>query len=134
MKKAGILHPQLARALAELGHGDFLVIADAGLPIPLGVERVDLAFAAGKPGFIDVLEAVLGEMEVERAVLASELETASGGLYPQVRGRLEDLSKARLEFVLHEDFKALTARARVAVRTGEFTPYANVILESGVVF
>lgn len=136
MKKSGILHPQLARALAELGHGDFLVIADAGLPIPMGVERIDLAFAAGKPGFMEVLEAVLSEMEVERAILATEIKTVTlEAFFGEVKVQLEGLSKLKkLEFVPHQDFKALTKAARAIVRTGEFTPYANVILVSGVVF
>jgi D-ribose pyranase len=34
----------------------------------------------------------------------------------------------------HEEFKARTAAARAVVRTGEFTPYANVILIAGVTF
>ena len=44
MLKTGILHPQLARVLAELRHRDTIIIGDAGLPIPKGVERVDLTF------------------------------------------------------------------------------------------
>jgi D-ribose pyranase len=32
-----------------MGHGDALCVADAGLPIPNGVPRIDLAFAPGSP-------------------------------------------------------------------------------------
>ena len=66
MKRGGLLNPELARAVASLGHGDLIVLADAGLPTPRAVERIDLAFAPGKPSLLDVLEAVLAEMEVER--------------------------------------------------------------------
>ncbi|MER3483992.1 MAG: D-ribose pyranase [Meiothermus sp.] len=138
MKRSGILHPQLARVLAELGHGDFLVVADAGLPVPINVQRIDLAFAAGKPRFVEVLDAVLGEMEVERVILAAEIRAAAPRVFfDEVWRRLEGLPKVMIkghEFVPHEEFKALTHRARAVVRTGEFTPYANVILVSGVVF
>ena len=43
MKKNGILNPQLNRVISEMGHRDMLIIADAGLPIPKEVERIDLA-------------------------------------------------------------------------------------------
>ena len=51
MKKSGILHPELARVIASLGHGDGLCIADAGLPVPAGVLRIDLALGPGLPPF-----------------------------------------------------------------------------------
>ena len=36
MKKSGVLHNELAQIIASLGHGDLLVIGDAGLPVPQG--------------------------------------------------------------------------------------------------
>lgn len=141
MKKGYILHPALSRVIAELGHGDMVVIADAGLPIPQGVERIDLAYAAGQPAFTDVLVAVLNEMEVERAILANEFKTVTAGKYASfvsgVVETLESQSKVAangLEYLSHEEFKQLTRGAKAVVRTGEFTPYANVILVAGVVF
>jgi D-ribose pyranase len=137
MKRGTILHPELSRVVASLGHGDALVIADAGLPIPLGVARIDLAFSPGKPAFMDVLEAVLAEMEVERATLAAELRTASPDFHERLHGRLASLPKVRqrgVDLVPHEELKRLSRGAAAVVRTGEFTPYANVVLFSGVVF
>ena len=138
MKRGTILHPELSRAVASLGHGDALVIADAGLPIPPGIERIDLAFAPGKPTFMDVLEAVLAEMEVERAVVAAEIETVTpAAFWRPLQERLRSLPKVSrrgVELVPHEELKRLTRAARAVVRTGEFTPYANAILYSGVVF
>ncbi len=131
MKKPGILNPQLSRVIAELGHTDALVIADAGLPIPAGVERIDLALTGGIPAFMDVLKAVLGEMQVERAVIAHEMQIKSSHLYAQIGTLMKDCPIGE---VPHEEFKLLTARSRAIVRTGEFTPYANIILYSGVVF
>ena len=131
MKKQGILNPQLLRVIAELGHTDALVIADAGLPIPSGVERIDLALVGGTPSFLDVLNAILGEMQVERAVIAQEMQTKSSQLYSHIGATLKNCP---IDEVPHEEFKRLTARSRAIVRTGEFTPYANIILYSGVVF
>ena len=131
MKKQGILNAQLSRVIAELGHTDALVIADAGLPIPADVERIDLALTGGIPSFMDVLNAVLGEMQVERAVIAQEMQTKSSQLYSQIGTTVKN---SPIGEVPHEEFKRLTAQARAIVRTGEFTPYANIILYSGVVF
>ena len=68
MLKSGIFHPQLNRVLSELRHKDMLVIGDAGLPIPKGVERVDLGWKAGSPGY---LEDVYKRQGVQKAFLAA---------------------------------------------------------------
>ena len=81
MRKHGLLHPQLSRILSELGHGQFIVIADAGLPIPVGVERVDLALTAGVPGLLEVLRAVCAELCLEEAMFASEITTRSADIH-----------------------------------------------------
>ncbi len=130
MKRGGILHPLLAKTVAEMGHGDLLVLADAGLPIPPGVQRIDLAYAPGRPGLLEVLEVVLGELAVEAAVVASELKERS----PSFHAQLLSLLPVAPGYVSHEELKALLSGARAVVRTGEFTPYANVVLRAGVVF
>jgi D-ribose pyranase len=131
MKKNGLLHPELARCIAALGHGDMVVIGDAGLPVPPGPQRIDLAVRAGLPGLEDVLAAVLGEMQVESTWLAQETLDRAGGACPAWYSRHLALTPRTLT---HEDFKRLTQQARVVVRTGECTPYANVILVAGVTF
>jgi len=134
MKKGGILHPLLAQAVASLGHGDLLVVADAGLPIPQGPLRIDLAYAPGKPPFLDVVRAILREVQIEGVVLAQEMKEKSPELHHELAQILEGSVAAEAIYVPHERFKELTAEAKAVVRTGEFTPYANVILRAGVVF
>jgi D-ribose pyranase len=134
MKKGGILHPLLAQAVASLGHGDLLVVADAGLPIPQGPLRIDLAYAPGKPPFLDVVRAILHEVQIEGVVLAQEMKEKSPELYHKLAQILEGSVASEAIYVPHERFKELTAEAKAVVRTGEFTPYANVILRAGVVF
>ncbi|MDA7425771.1 D-ribose pyranase [Thalassococcus lentus] len=125
MKKHGILQRELAGLIAALGHGDSLVIGDSGLPVPKGVPCIDLAVTVGTPAIWPVLDAVLGEMVTERAVIASEAEgpVASG---------FED--RLQCERVSHETLKRLCGDARAVVRTGEATPYANIVLYAGVAF
>ena len=131
MKKTGLLNQPLSAAIAGLGHLDTLVVADAGLPIPPETSRIDLAVSAGVPPFLDVLRAVLGEMQIQSAIVATELDEHSPVMHAAL---LELLGGVPVEAVSHEQFKRLTASARAVVRTGEFTPYANVILVSGVLF
>jgi D-ribose pyranase len=131
VKRSPLLHAELSHVIASLGHGDMLVLGDAGLPIPDGPRRIDLAVARGVPLLNDVLQAVLSEMQVEGIVVADE---ALGGdtkklpdWYPQSLG-------IEPQTVSHEEFKRRTAKARAMVRTGECTPYANIILVAGVKF
>jgi D-ribose pyranase len=131
VKKTPLLHAALSQAIAELGHGDLLVIADAGLPHPPGPLFIDLALTRGVASFESVLHAVLSEMQVEGAWLARETDGRSPHIAALVEAALPGVAPARLA---HDELKTLTARARCFVRTGEFTPYANVILVAGVVF
>ncbi len=131
MKKTGLLNQPLSSVIAGLGHLDTLVIGDAGLPIPAGPARIDLAVSQGIPAFLDVLRAVLGEMQVQGAIVADELAAASPEMDRALRAALGDIPVTTMP---HEAFKAQTQAARAMVRTGEFTPYANVILIAGVIF
>lgn len=129
----GTLNAQLSRVISESGHTDSIVIADAGLPVPAGVERIDLAYRAGAPAFLDVLDTVLAEFVVEKAIVSGEIAEASPDMLAAVRQRLEQVG-VEVEFAPHEEFKQKTHQARAVVRTGEFTPFANIILYSGVPF
>ena len=127
MKRTTLLHAELSHAIASLGHGDMLVIGDVGLPIPPGPRRIDLALTPGIPAVADVLRTVLAEMQVERALIATEaVERAQGSLPGWCQLPVVP------EALPHEEFKRLCRDARVMVRTGECTPYANVILCAGV--
>lgn len=131
MRKNGILNQEILKATGSLGHTDYLVVADAGLPIPLGVERIDLTVVKGMPRLLDVLEPLMAEIVVEKIILSKEIEKASPDFLAQVRALAGGIP---IEFVAHEQFKRLTRDAKAIVRTGEFTPYANVMLQSGVDF
>jgi D-ribose pyranase len=127
LKKNGILNGTINARLGTLGHGHLVMITDCGMPLPDSAAVVDLALVKGTPAFGEVLRAVLADVEVEGSVMASE---ASGTVVEDVV-RAEGLSP---ESVSHEELKALLAEARLIVRTGEATPYANVALRCGVTF
>ena len=127
MRTTGILHAQLALHIARLRHTDTFVVGDAGLPVPPGVPEVDLAVGFGIPRFADVLDLILSEVAIEGAVRAVEAEGRDAGRW--LAERFPDA-----EAVPHEELKSLTASARFIVRTGEASPYANVLLRAGVPF
>lgn len=129
MKKHGILNRHLSGALAELGHGDGVLVCDAGMPIPDGPRVVDLAFRAGVPSFAEVLEGLLGELVIEGATAAVEVRGANPATAELLSGHFPALA-----LVPHERLKELSAGARLIVRTGEAQPYANVLLRCGVFF
>ena len=131
MKKSPLLNIALSELIASLGHKDMLVIGDAGLPVPPQTRRIDLALTQGVPGFIETLRAVLSEMQVESAILAEETGKVSPEILESIKALLPGTP---LEVVSHEQLKSISAGARAVVRTGEFTPYANIILVAGVVF
>lgn len=131
MKKDRILNPELIAQIAAIGHTESLVIADAGLPVPAGVKVIDLSLVRGVPSFLQVLDAVLEELVVEQYTLASEMTAKSPALCHDTRVRLAPLPET---LVPHEQFKALTRQAKAIIRTGETTPFANVILTAGVNF
>lgn len=131
MKRIGILNQPISSVIAGLGHMDTLIIADAGLPIPPGTRRIDLALTEGIPTFLDTLRAVLTEMCVEKAIVAEEMLDVSPEVYEAARELLGDVP---IETVTHLILKEQSRSARAVIRTGEFTPYANVILVAGVVF
>ncbi|TJZ76327.1 D-ribose pyranase [Chitiniphilus eburneus] len=132
MKKTGHLNRDISRVLAGMGHTDCIVIADCGLPIPPGVECIDLSLKIGVPRFLQVLDTVLADLQVERAVFANECLDHNA----EVAERASSLARenVQVEFVPHEQFKALTRNAKAVIRTGEATPYANAVLYSGVIF
>ncbi|WP_341773663.1 MULTISPECIES: D-ribose pyranase [Cobetia] len=139
VKRHGILNGPLSGHLARLGHTHTVVIADAGLPIPEGVPCVDLAVVPGLPAMLPVLDALLAELCIEATTLAEELPVKSPSFHDAIVERLDTLDRLSLapiarQQLSHEAFKAALPEASVIVRTGECTPYANVILHCGVPF
>ena len=131
MMKSQLLNADIIEIISKMGHTDEIVIADAGLPIPDGVKRIDLALVQGQPSFIDVLKVLLEQYECEGYLLAEEIKDKNPHVEEQIHALLDE---KEVEYVSHEAFKNRTQNAKAVIRTGECTPYANVILKSGVIF
>jgi len=147
MKTKGILHNDLAREVARLGHGDMLVITDRGFPFPRHENTICIDVSVGRdlPRFVDVVKVVLEELEIEKVIIADETKSASPEIYSQLKkivSQVKNKGNAIVEEnIPHPEFKDLVLNGglqgkevKVFVKTGEFTPYANIILVSGVDF
>lgn len=131
MKKQGILNEHINCAVSRLGHTDLLVVADCGLPIPEESFRIDIALVKGIPSFEDVVVSLANELVVARIFVAREMRQMNSSSY---RFLVEQFPKIEIVEIPHEELKGMLPRAKAIIRTGEATPYANVILESGVSF
>lgn len=131
MKKTGILNAQLIGLIAALGHKDTFMVGDAGMPIPKGVPIVDLVLCGGVPTFKQTMDAILAETEIEGYTIAEEIDAKNPELLQYIH---EKLPEAEEEKIPHVELKKMSAECRFAVRTGEFTPYPNIILRAGVAF
>ncbi|SHK36293.1 D-ribose pyranase [Clostridium cavendishii DSM 21758] len=131
MRKTTLLNSEISEVISKMGHTDMLAIGDCGLPIPNETRRIDLALIKNLPTFIDTLKAVLEELQVEEIILATETREVSPKLYEEINNLLGD---KKVTFVSHEQLKVNLKKCKAVVRTGEQTPYANIILKSGVVF
>ena len=139
MKKGVLLNSPISSVISRLGHTDKITIADAGLPIPSSVERIDLALTQGIPDFMSVLQTVTHEMQIEAVMLAEEIKTINPSLFNEILSYLnlleqEQKKPIQITYVLHEVFKKQRPENKAVIRTGECTPYANIVLFSGVTF
>ncbi|WP_165005752.1 D-ribose pyranase [Enterococcus sp. ZJ1668] len=131
MKKGKVINSDISRVISQMGHFDKLSIGDAGMPVPSDTEKIDLAVSNGLPGFIDVLENVLEELEVQSIELAEEIKTMNPAILEKIK---EIMPETPITFIPHEEMKKDLTNCHAFIRTGEMTPYANIILVSGVVF
>lgn len=135
MKKSGILNSDISRVLSYMGHTDSICIGDCGLPIPEETERIDLALRFGTPSFMEVLNAVAEDMAIESVILAEEIKTQNPAILSQIQELINKRNqKIEIKFVSHSQLKERTKQCKAIIRTGETTPYANIILEAGCIF
>lgn len=131
MKKKGIMNSDISRIVANMGHMDWLSIGDAGTPVPENTEKIDLAIHSGLPSFIDVVSETLKELEVQKIYVAEEIKTNNP---EQLENLKKILPNVEISYISHAELKKNIGKSKAFIRTGETTPYSNVILESGVIF
>ncbi len=131
MKNNNLLNAEILSTIASMGHKDTITIADCGLPIAETTKRIDIALCKGVPAFLETLDVCLSEFQPESAIVAEEIRLASPEFHQAMLERLGDI---KVDYISHEDFKIASGKSKACIRTGECTPYANIILVSGSLF
>ena len=139
MYKSRLLNSKIIKILSIMGHTDQIAIGDAGLPIPKNVERIDLALAFGVPSFIQVFESVSESIQIEKVILAEEILEHNPEIHKKILEQIRQVEKSQknkidITYITHEMLKIQTNKCKAVIRTGECSPYANIILQSGVIF
>lgn len=128
MRPNRILHPELAAALATLGHTDIVLVTDAGFPIPAGANRIDLGFYEGLPDVLDILRVLRHEIFVEEVRFARDVKDRNPDLYAALQ-QIYTGSGAVFAGTTHEVLcQDIAPRAKVIIRSGSFNPWANIAL------
>lgn len=129
MKEIGIVNRELARVISEQGHGDWLMVVDAGFAIPKDADVIDISLSENCPMVIDTLTELKKFFSVEKLIFANDTKSVSPSLFTSVTGLFgEDVP---VEMVTHPQIKELSHKVKAVIRTGDFTAFANVILVSG---
>ncbi len=130
MNRGKLLNSELNYAIASMGHGDLMIVCDAGFPIPADVWRIDLAIVQDVPDLETVLTAVSDAFIAEKVSYASEMAENNPPLLETVQRifAASDHDPIPHETILNE----MAVQAKVIVRTGAFDPWGNILLYSGV--
>lgn len=128
MLKSGILNPHVLHLLARIRHTNTLVISDWAFPFWPQIETVDLALTHGIPTVLDVLDLITPNFQIGRIWQADEFASSNS---PETVARFQksfgDIPVTR---EAHVDFKKRVPHAIGLIRTGDPTPYGNLIIES----
>lgn len=129
MKRKGILNREISRILASMGHGQFLLVTDAGFPIPEGADCVDLSLKKGIPDLPTVLSTINEEFISEKVMFAAEVSKNNKPLYAELE---KIFAEVEFEEISHEKIlNELAYEARAIIRTGDYNPWGNIVLQAG---
>jgi len=129
MKETGAINRGIDAAISKQGHGDLLMVTDAGFAIPLEVEVIDLSLDENKPMVLEVLEMLKKYFSVEKLIMANETKNISPTLFSNISKAFGD--GVPVETIEHSALKEMSKTVKAIIRTGDFTAYGNVILVSG---
>ncbi|MBX9458128.1 MAG: D-ribose pyranase [Rhizobium sp.] len=130
MNRNRLLNAELSHAIASMGHGELMIVCDAGFPIPASTWRIDLAISPDLPDLEMVLGPIAQNFIAEKVSFAEEIKVHNTPLLEKI-GRL--FADADQQPIPHAQILGeMAAKAKVIVRTGAFDPWGNILLYSGV--
>lgn len=126
-----ILNVRLSAAVTGLRWGEVIIIADAGLPVPPGVDTLDLSICQGKPVLEDLLPLMKESLVYDRVIVATEMEKVNEKKFSYVKEMFADKFETMGNLDWEEEF---LPKAKLVVLTGETSPYGNVVFVGGLDF
>jgi D-ribose pyranase len=129
MIKTGILNPAINSLLSRVRHTNMVVIADRGFPFWPQIETVDISLVDDVPTVLQVIAALRMNHNFTQAYMAQEFQKNNFKTLQEKFTKV--LRRVPTKFEPHIEFKKRVPGAIGLIRTGDMTPYANVILISG---
>lgn len=129
MNETGIVNRDIAAALSKQGHGDLMMVVDAGFAIPQGVEVIDISLSENIPMVIDVLAELRKFFSVEKLIIARQTKDVSPTLFRKISESFGE--NMEVEIIDHSVLKKISRDVKTVIRTGDFTAFGNVIIVSG---
>lgn len=137
-----IISPELLKALAEMGHGDELVIADGNFPCH-SVGKNAIVIRADGHGVPEILDAILKLIPLDTYTpapvgLMQVVEGDTCGTPDIWKDYRDILTKHEpehhdIEYIERFAFYERAKGAYLIIATGEKAIYANILLKKGVV-
>ena len=131
MKKTGVINKEIAEVIASMGHGDMLVVSDAGLAIPNNIRRIDVSIRPGSPEVLDLVRVIQEELQVESILVPEKINQYCPHILDELKKIFPDI---KIQEVATDVYVEHAYQSKAIIRTGECTAFANVILVAGVIF
>jgi len=131
-----IISPELLKIMAEMGHGDEIVIGDGNFPGASMAQRLVRCDGHDAPALLEAmlqlfpLDTYAKPVYLMEKVPGDTVETPIWDTYAEIIKPYTDEAPEMIErFAFYERAK----KAYCVIQTGESALYANVILKKGVV-
>jgi L-fucose mutarotase len=134
-----ILSPDLLKILAEMGHGDEIVIGDGNFPAASVARRLIRADGHGVPALLEAVLAVIPlDTYADPNVMLMEVVPGDPAVpviwntYQKIITAAEQ-GRARIAKIERFAFYERAKNAYAVIASGETALYANIILKKGVI-
>ena len=136
---SSLLSPDLLKAIAQMGHGDEIVIGDGNFPADSMNQRCIRCDGHGVPEILDaILQLFPLDSFVEAPVTLMQVVPGTMAGDPPIWAEFRKIVEkhqagTKLQFAERFDFYNLSRKAFATVQTGEKALYACIILKKGVI-
>ena len=139
-----LISPDLLKVLAEAGHGDKIVFADAHFPGKSIAQRAGIPYLRlDGQSMMPLLRAVLElyplDKHVDTPVLLMEKSPQDAALdipiireYEELVSTIDDRGASAMGYLERQDFYDTAHKATCIVQTGETAVYANLMVVKGI--